>query len=61
MSMNKEQEQILLEKPFKVLDVTPYISDEKIKGYYLKIFLKDEKSVDEFAEWFRKEILKITN
>ena len=59
MSMNREQEQVLLENPFKVLDITPHLTDEKIKGYYLKVFLKDAKAVDDFAVWFKKEILKI--
>lgn len=58
MSMNREQENKLLEKHFEVSNLSTHFSDEKIKGYYLTVFLKDEKSVDEFAEWFKKEILK---
>ena len=59
MSMNKEQENALLEKLFKVSNLSTHFSDEKIKGYYLTVFLKDEEAVDKFSEWFKKEILKI--
>lgn len=59
MAMNIEQENELLQKPFEVSDISIHFSDDKIKGYYLKVFLKDEKAVDDFAKWFKKEILKI--
>ena len=59
MSMNKEQEQFLLDKPFEVSDLKTLFSEEKIKGYHLQVFLKDEKAVDEFSKWFKEEILKI--
>lgn len=61
MSMNKEQEEAILGKPFEVSKLKPFLSEYAIKGYHLEVFLKDEEAVDEFAKWFKKEILKIKN
>ena len=57
--MNNEQEKFLLEKPFKVLDLKPILSDDRVIGFDTTVFLKDAKAVDDFAQWYKKEILKI--
>ena len=57
--MNNEQEKFLLEKPFKVLDLKPILSDDIVIGFNTTVFLKDAKAVDDFAKWYKKEILKI--
>ncbi|MFK7059537.1 hypothetical protein V3Q90_05300 [Flavobacterium oreochromis] len=59
MYLNREQENELLAKPFHVCSLSTHFTEQKIKGYNATVFLKDEKAVDEFAKWFKKEVLKI--
>ena len=58
MALSKTEVEFLTQNPFKLLNVKTLIHDNSIVGYELAVFLKDEESVDKFAEWFKKEILK---
>lgn len=57
--MNKEQKNALLQLPFEVYNLSPILDDYKVIGFSTSVFLKDEKSVDDFAKWFKEEVLKI--
>ena len=35
------------------------MSDDRVIGFNTTVFLKDAKAVDDFAQWYKKEILKI--
>lgn len=59
MRISKTELEQFTKTPFKLLDVKHFICENAIVGYDIAVFLKDEKSVDEFALWFKKEILKI--
>lgn len=58
MALSKTEIEFLTQNPFKLLNVKTLIHDNSIVGYELAVFLKDEESVDKFAEWFKKEMLK---
>lgn len=59
MILEKLEAEHLNQNPFKLLNVKTLINHNSIFGYELAVFLKDEESVDKFAEWFKKEMLKI--
>ena len=58
MQVSKSELEQLSKTPFKILNVKPFICENSIVGNEIVVFLKDEESVDKFAEWFKKEILK---
>ena len=59
MILQKEEAEHFSKSPFKLLNAKTLIHDNSIVGYDISVVLKDEKSVDDFAEWYKKELLKL--
>lgn len=59
MNISKSDLEHFSKTTFKLLNVKPFICENSIVGYDIAVFLKDEKAVDDFSEWFKKEVLKI--